>query len=784
MAKLTRPGTVAILTCERRVDAGRLRMFSAVAEGAGYRVLVVGKHAALRRQPATVGGIAISAVSDSKIMVSPPPSRGLWQVVSHFEQRSFLGISGATLSARAQRLLRAAIQMGRSRARGLVYRLPRTLLSRLGLPELPHKRGRDPVEAALSRKLDDLTPDLILALDPVALRVAQAASARGRGRHASIAVGYDRARFPVADSGGDRREAAFLGNVDFGTAASSALASDQRWPRSLASEVPIVYSTPLYLAADTAGAQPLAHDLGQASRSRVVGLFLPRTLTEHELSSVVHAATTVASDRLVVFGSNFQLASCRDYLEDGTALLQPLPDDDDVFAILPYLHVVVCPSTWSPDLPPSVMAVASAIRGQPMVASSGVCEELGFGVGVDSPSPGAIAAAIDRAFDGVTTGRDRATHPATTTGPLSYAEQARHIRQSLKATERHKVGIGPRNGNGQAWAWAQSLRRQRPTLAVEAFAVDHSGGRLAMVHECDVFISKADWRRREWQKWWAHRLQAQFSHLLIEQGLTACGLLHGKSYFDDLPLLLESGIKVGLVFRGSEIRDPAAHATRERWSPFADPNDPLTATLQMLVDEPRRRLHDFDVPLFVTTLDLLDDVPQAIWLPQVLDLNDWSPGSARALARDRPIVLHAPPRAEQMKGSHWVDDACKSLHHAGAIEYRRLHGVPFAQMPSQIRDADIVIDSVASGTYGVLSLQAMACERLVVGHVSDRVRDQLVDGLPVLQAEPPELERVITDALADRAGSQSLARAGREYVRRYHSGEESATRLLRHLVDQ
>ncbi len=774
MARLTRPGTVAILTCDPRVDAGRLRLFSAVAEGAGYRVVVVGKREALRRQPSSVGGI--------EIMASPRWSRRLWQVVSHLEQRAFLGISGATLSAHAQRFLRLAIRTVRSRARALV--LPGTLLAWPGSPELGRPPAGAPAEPALSRKLDDLTPDLILALDPLALQVAQSASVRGRGRGASIAVGYDRARFPVADSGWDRREAALLGNVDLGTAASSALASDQRWPQSLTSEVSVVYSSPLGLAADTARAKLLADELGQASRSGVVGLFLPWRLTEGELSRVVQAVTPIASDRLVVFGSKFQLASCRRRLEDDAASLQPLPDEDDIPSILPYLDVVVCPSTWAPDLPPSVMAVASAIRGQPLIASSSVCEELGFGVSIASPRPEATAAVIGGALDGMTTERHRATHPAAGAASLSYAEQARRVRATLNATARYKVGVGPRNGNGQAWAWAQALRRQRPTLPVEAFAVDHSGGRLAMVHESDVFISNADWRRREWQKWWAHRLQAQFSHLLIEQGLTACGSLHGKSYFDDLPLLLDSGIKVGLVFRGSEIRDPAAHAARERWSPFADPDDPLTAELQAVVAEPRRRLRDFDVPLFVTTLDLLDDVPQATWLPQVLDLDDWSPGPISALARDRPIVLHAPPRTEQMKGSHWVDDVCESLHHAGAIDYRRLHGVPFAEMPSRIREADIVIDQLALGSYGVLALQAMACERLVVGHVSERVRNRLDETLPVLQAEPPELERVITDALADRAGSQALARCGRDYVRRYHSGEESADRLLRHLVDE
>ncbi|MGI8574481.1 MAG: hypothetical protein ACR2MA_03885 [Egibacteraceae bacterium] len=363
---------------------------------------------------------------------------------------------------------------------------------------------------------------------------------------------------------------------------------------------------------------------------------------------------------------------------------------------------------------------------------------------------------------------------------FGYRRQVEALRAHGLAGEGSKLAIGPRNGNGQAWAWAQALRHHAG-LPVEVFTAEYSSGRLAMTHRTDVSIPLKDWKRREWQIWWAHRLQTQFSHVLIEQGLTACGWLNGKGFFDDLPAMLNSGMKVGLVFRGSEIRDPAGHAARERWSPFQDPNDPLTAELQSRFARVRREVDRCDVPKVVTTMDLLDDVPGAIWLPHVLDTQTWQPGPP-ILQRSRPVVLHAPSRTGQMKGSQWVDEACQPLHDAGVIEYRRLRGVPYAEMPSRIRAADIVIDQLALGSHGVLALQAMASERLVIGHVSGRVRSRLSDQIPVVEAEPPDVRGVLEDTLAARDHSRHLAASGREYVLRYHAGEESADRLQANLV--
>jgi len=338
--------------------------------------------------------------------------------------------------------------------------------------------------------------------------------------------------------------------------------------------------------------------------------------------------------------------------------------------------------------------------------------------------------------------------------------------------------VGPRNGNGQAWAWAQAVEARAEDVEAIAVALRSAPGTPQQDVAVDVRVRPEDWGSRRWSQWWAQHVLGHFTHVLMETGWPALGRVNGDDAFADLPVLREHGLRAGLIFRGSELRDPRAHAARERHSPFADPRDPLTARLQEGVDRLHAQLAGCDdVPCFVTTLDLLDDLPRAQWLPHVLDLERWAPGPP-ILRRRCPVVVHAPTR-ESLKGSRAVDAACESLAAAGRIEYRRLRAIAFTEMPAVLRAADVLVDQVVDvGSYGALSLQAMATGRLVVANVSDRVRGRLSAELPIVQATPDTLDEVLEDVIARRADHAALAAAGRRHAERFHSGAHSAGTLL------
>ena len=93
----------------------------------------------------------------------------------------------------------------------------------------------------------------------------------------------------------------------------------------------------------------------------------------------------------------------------------------------------------------------------------------------------------------------------------------------------------------------------------------------------------------------------------------------------------------------------------------------------------QRLIEQFDGPVFVSTPDLLLDVPGGIWLPVVVDID--RPQGDPPLSRDRlPLVLHAPSKAVT-KGTDLIEPVVEDLVERGLVEYRRLSGLAPEQMP-------------------------------------------------------------------------------------------------------
>ena len=188
-----------------------------------------------------------------------------------------------------------------------------------------------------------------------------------------------------------------------------------------------------------------------------------------------------------------------------------------------------------------------------------------------------------------------------------------------------------------------------------------------------------------------------------------------------------------------------------------------------LLDEAR-------VPIFASTPGMLADVPEATWLPVVVDVDRWG-GGPTPLERERPVVVHLPSRAV-VKGSDLIEPAVRALHDEGLIEYRRVQGVPSSEVPGIFRDADIVLDQFRLGDYGVAACEAMAAGRVVVGNVDASVRDVVRTtygrDLPIVESSASEIAGVIRAIVADPARFRRVATDGAAFAREVHDGRASA----------
>lgn len=339
--------------------------------------------------------------------------------------------------------------------------------------------------------------------------------------------------------------------------------------------------------------------------------------------------------------------------------------------------------------------------------------------------------------------------------------------------------VAPANFAGQGWAWARAAEAH--LNGVGATVMSMAGDIYDF--PADYRVSRQLYRHPNWQLRQERHVTASFTHVLIEAARPVLGPRHGDDCAGDVAALRRHGLSVALVAHGSDIRLPSRHAEREPDSPFARPADhDELARLERLAQRRGAVFNGFDGPTFVSTPDLLLDAPTAVWLPVVVEPDRWR-AERPALDRPIPVVVHAPSNP-WLKGSDVIDDVVGELAGRGLVEYRRLTGVPAAQMPAALADADIVIDQLRMGLYGVAACEAMAAGRLVVSYVGDHVREHVRREIgvepPIVEAAVATLRDVLVRVLDQQGGrdeARQLAASGPEFVRSAHDGRGSAQAL-------
>lgn len=380
--------------------------------------------------------------------------------------------------------------------------------------------------------------------------------------------------------------------------------------------------------------------------------------------------------------------------------------------------------------------------------------------------------------------------PVHRAGEAALTARAEREVRALRPLEEvaSRLVIGPLNTAGQAQQWASAARTLAGVDAVGMAAARRSEAAAALAFAVDWQLSLAMQLRG------ATALRDLMlgtgrgrgpTHVVSESGRAVLGGYFARRLSDDLPDLAAAGIGTALLFHGSEIRDPLEHAARYPHSPFAEGGaeaDDYVRHLRQVVagskDELERFVQAGARPVFVSTPDLLDAVPEATWLPLVVDVDGFAT-QAPVLERPRPVVLHAPSNP-RLKGTVAIETALTALDAAGVVEYRRLQGVPHGQMAAFVADADVVVDQVVLGNPGVLLAEAMSAGRVAVAHLPTQVRERMAaadpegEAPPVVEATPVTVGEVVEQVVAERTTYQQIAARGPAWARRNHDGRRAA----------
>ncbi len=177
----------------------------------------------------------------------------------------------------------------------------------------------------------------------------------------------------------------------------------------------------------------------------------------------------------------------------------------------------------------------------------------------------------------------------------------------------------------------------------------------------------------------------------------------------------------------------------------------------------------------VGSYDAIRWVPDAHVVPPGLDIASIRPTVPGE--RARPVILHA-PSSRTRKGTEHVIAAVDGL----AAELEIVEGLHHAEAFERYRNADIVVDQLNAGWYGLFAIECMALGKPVVTFLHDeavrRTRDAFGLDVPIVSATAETLREQLRPLVADATERRRLGAASRAYVEHVHDIEQVTDRLL------
>lgn len=235
------------------------------------------------------------------------------------------------------------------------------------------------------------------------------------------------------------------------------------------------------------------------------------------------------------------------------------------------------------------------------------------------------------------------------------------------------------------------------------------------------------------------------------------------------------GKKVIVHFRGSEVRQAELF---RKFSPFnyvdENPNN-LFANFPTEWQQHYLKLcRSLADQLVVTDPELQSYVPKAEIIQRAIDLDVWR--HVGLINNDRPLIVHAPSR-QGVKGTSHVIRAVDELRREGlAFDFQMIEGLSNEQARTAYEKADIVVDQLRIGWYGVLAIEAMALGKAVVSYVRDDLTHHLGDEPPIAVADPNTITESLRNLVRDPAKRQQVAARGRRFCENYHAANVVADR--------
>jgi len=239
----------------------------------------------------------------------------------------------------------------------------------------------------------------------------------------------------------------------------------------------------------------------------------------------------------------------------------------------------------------------------------------------------------------------------------------------------------------------------------------------------------------------------------------------------DLKILKLFHKNVYFEFHGSDIRQKSlACEINPLWSDslFDD---------EAVLKKRANKLAKYARGFIVHDNELLKYLPESVpayIVPLRMDLEKIKP--CYTTNNDRIKIVHAPSN-RAIKGTKYINEAIKSLSEKYDIDYILIENMTQKEALKQYEKADIIIDWILGGIYGVFSIESMALGKPVITYITDNMKNYYPVELPIISASPVDIQEKLEILITNSKLRNELGIRGRKYVEKYHDCRKNAQAL-------
>lgn len=242
----------------------------------------------------------------------------------------------------------------------------------------------------------------------------------------------------------------------------------------------------------------------------------------------------------------------------------------------------------------------------------------------------------------------------------------------------------------------------------------------------------------------------------------------------DISILKLLKKKVFYEFHGSDIRVDCLAHKRNKYFPIEDlKQDKLVKRNQYICKNVDGIiLHDQELAMYLPNVgEKVFFVPLRIavdsFIPIYPDINC-----------QKVTIVHAPSNSK-LKGTEYIIRAINKLKKHYPIDFILIQNKTQDEAKAIYMKADIIIDQLLIGTYGVFALEGMALGKPVITYIMDDMLLAFPDELPIQNANIENIEGVLENLITHPELRNQIGIASRQYVENYHDYRKIAIYLLK-----